>query len=170
MAAGPAECEDAFPIDCKYLAAHHMNHGRPDFMHLAAMPFLHGVGIEPVKVFMIPVHEQGGKGLALQPVHQMLLFLIFPSPIPDPAEISADNDVIILCHLFLLRKYPGVESPEVLVAVAGNVNHFHHFLSDVRVSTVCEAWTAVQKIARREKARLTVQDCRQCPYSLAPSR
>ena len=41
-----------------------------------------------------------------------------------PAEIPANDDKIILCHLFLFREDPRIESPKIPMAVAGYVNHF----------------------------------------------
>ena len=87
------------------------------------MPFFYRVCVEPVEILMVAVHEQCGKGLALQPVTQVLLLLIFSALVPDSAEVSANDYVVFLCHSFLLREYSGAESPEVLVAVSGDINH-----------------------------------------------
>lgn len=81
------------------LPAHQMDDMWTDFMHLSAVPLLHGIFIQRVEVFVIAVYEQNRKRQGFQPVELWIVTLV---TVPDTAEIAADDHVIVLCH-FRLR-------------------------------------------------------------------
>lgn len=68
-------------------------------MHLSAVPLLHWIFLQSVKVLVIAVHEQNRKRQGFQPVELWIVTLV---TVPDTAEIAADDHVIVLCH-FRLR-------------------------------------------------------------------
>ena len=93
-------------------------------MHVSAVPLFHRVFfIQPVEIFMVAVHEQCRKRFLLQPFEQIPFLTVLAALTPNPAEIPADDDKIILRHLLLFREDPRIESPKIPMAVAGNINH-----------------------------------------------
>ena len=123
VAPGTAEGKESFSVNFKHLTTHQMDDRRSDFMHLTPVPFFDRISIQSVKILVISVHKQCGKGLALQPVQNMFLFFTFSARIPYTAKIPADDYEIVLRHFFLLREYAGAESLEILMAIACNINH-----------------------------------------------
>lgn len=68
---------------------------------------------------MVPVHEQGGKGLFLQPVQPIL---IFGASVPQAAEIACDDDAVLSAHLFLLGEVFTSEALEAAMSISCDVN------------------------------------------------
>lgn len=89
-------------------------------MHLSAVPLLHGIFIQSIKVFMITVYEQNRKRQGFQTVELRIVTLV---TVPDTAEIAADDHVIVLGQLRLLRKVLWLKPKWISVKIAGCVNH-----------------------------------------------
>ena len=53
-----AHCEEGAALQLERLPAHQVNDVRADFMHLSAVPLLHGIFVQSIEVFMIAVQEQ----------------------------------------------------------------------------------------------------------------
>ena len=53
--------------------------------------------------------------------------------IPDPAKVAADDDIVILCHLLLLREIRCIESVEFRMRIAGNIYHYSLSLPDISI-------------------------------------
>lgn len=85
MAPGAAHGEEGVSLQVKDLPAHQVDHMRPDWLDLSAVPFLCRVFSQQVEVFMVAADEQRGKGQILQPVQVPLLLL---APVPYAAKIS----------------------------------------------------------------------------------
>ena len=66
---------------------------------------------QPVVVFMVARDEDRGEGLFVQPVQGVSFGGRFDRVcIPYAAEVAADNDNIIFCHVFLVREVFRVQS------------------------------------------------------------
>lgn len=65
---------------------------RTDSVYLAALPFFNRVAVEDIKVLMVSINEDRIPWQGFQPVQPEA---IRTSPIPDAAEITADDDIII---------------------------------------------------------------------------
>lgn len=72
-----AEVEDLSP--------HKVQDMIPRRMDPPAVPLLFRKSVQQAKILMVPVHEQGGKGLFLQPVQPVLVFL---ASVPQASEIA----------------------------------------------------------------------------------
>ena len=81
----PAHGEPGKAAEGEYLSPHQVEDVFPHLMHPASMPFFFRQGIQQGEVLMIPIHEQGGKGLLRQPVQPVL---VFGAAVPQPPEIA----------------------------------------------------------------------------------
>ena len=120
LCAAHREERAALQLEC--LPAHQVNDVRTDFMHLSAVPLLHGIFIQRVEVFMVAVHKQNCKRQGFQPVELRIVALV---AIPNTSEVAADDHVVVLGHLRLLREILRLESEDIAVKIAGCVYHFH---------------------------------------------
>lgn len=87
MGGGPARGEPSEPIDVKYLAPHEVEDMGPHHMDAPAVPLLQGVGVQQGAVLVLPVHEQGGERLGLQPVQLAPICLLPGHTPPWPPQI-----------------------------------------------------------------------------------
>ena len=69
-----------------------MEHMGPDAVDLPAVPLLDREGVQQIEVLVVPVHEQCGEGPILQPVQLFRVLLVTG---PYPAEVAADDDIVI---------------------------------------------------------------------------
>jgi len=116
MAPRAAECEDALTADLVDLTAHQMDHRRADPVDLAAVPFFDRHCVQAIVVLVVPVDEQRGKRTVLQPVQPPALLFIFLLA-PNDAEVTGDDQAVILRQTLLLREGLRVELVDVTVAV-----------------------------------------------------
>lgn len=61
MALSTSHREKRAALQLERLPAHQMDDMWTDFMHLSAVPLLHGIFIQRVEVFVIAVYEQNRK-------------------------------------------------------------------------------------------------------------
>ena len=123
VAPDTAEGEEGFPVDAENLPPHEVQDGRPDLVHLSAVPLADRERVKPVKVLMVSVYEQRRKILLFQPVQPVILFAVLRIGAPDPAEIAEDDDVILLRHFFLFGESSCFESPEICVRITCDIDH-----------------------------------------------
>ena len=91
-----------------------------DAVDCSTLPLVDGKFTEPIEVFVVPVHKEGGKRLFLQPVEPVCL----PGGIvPHAPEIACDDRIVAAAHLLLLWEIFGVKPLEAAVGVAGNIDH-----------------------------------------------
>ena len=88
-----AEGKEGFFLYGKNLSAHQVVHVFIELMNASAVPFLHRVLLQQVKVFMCAVHKRNGIFFLSQFFQE--LFLLFPA-FPQHAEIAADYQGIPL--------------------------------------------------------------------------
>ena len=122
MALCAAHCEEGAALQLERLPAHQMDDMWTNFLHFPAVPLLHGIFAQSIKVFMVSIHEQNRKRQGLQPVKLRIVALV---AVPDTAKIAADDHVVILRHLGLLRKVLWLKPEAVPVKITGCINHFH---------------------------------------------
>ena len=115
MTAGAAHGKDPFPTNLVDLAPRQMQDAGADHLNPSAMPLLNGASMKQIEVLMVPIHEQSRKRPVLQPVKHLLLRL---AAVPDPTEVAADDHIIILAQVFLLREGSGGKPAEVSVGVS----------------------------------------------------
>ena len=120
MGGSAAHGEEGDSIDLKYLPTHQVKHMGPDIVDFSSLPLVDGKFSEPIEVFVVPVHKEGGKRLFLQPVEPVCL----PGRIvPHAPEIACDDRIVATAHQLLLREIFGVEPLEAAVGVAGDIDH-----------------------------------------------
>ena len=107
-----------------------MQYRGSDFMHFSTMPVFNRISIKPVKIFVVPIHEQRRKWFFFQPVEQMFFFFIFFFKTPYSAKIPTDNHIILFGHSFLFRKILSIKSPVFTMTISCNIYHLKHFLSN----------------------------------------
>ena len=122
MALCAAHHEEGAALQLERLPARQVNDVQADFVYFAAVPLLHGIFAQSIKVFMVSIHEQNRKRQGLQPVKLRIVTLV---AVPDAAKVATDDHVVVFGHLRLLQKVLRLESENVSVKVAGCVNHFH---------------------------------------------
>ena len=122
MALCAAHCEERAALQLERLTAHQVNDVRANSMHLSSVPFLHGIFVQHIEVFMIAVQEQDSERQGFQSVELRIVALI---AMPNKSCIAADDHVVVFRHVGLLWKILRLESESVSVKVAGCVNHFH---------------------------------------------
>jgi hypothetical protein len=92
----------------------------PDVVDFPSLPLVDGKFTEPIEIFVVSVHKEGGKRLFLQPVEPVCL----PGRIvPHAPEIACDDHIVAAAHLLLLWEISGVKPLEAAVSVAGNIDH-----------------------------------------------
>lgn len=83
------------------LAPHQMQDAGAYGLYQAAVPLADWIVAEQIIVFMVSADEQRGKGPGLQPVQPLLLRI---AAIPDTAEVSTDDEVILFGQVTLLME------------------------------------------------------------------
>ena len=68
---------------------------------------------------MVPIHEQGGEGLLVQPVQPILIFL---ASIPQSSKITRYDYIVLSDHLLLLWEVFAPKALEVAVSITRNIN------------------------------------------------
>ena len=116
-----AHGEEAVTLQLEDLAAHQVQHVRPNAMHLAAAPLRYGVSRQRVIVFMIAADEYQREGQAFQPVQR---FIVAAVAKPHTPEVSGADHNVLLCHPRLFGKVFWFESLKISVEVAGHKYHF----------------------------------------------
>ena len=107
-------------LQLEYLPTEEMDHVRTDTLDLSAVPLFHRIFCQPVKILMVAGNKQEGEGQLLQPVQ----LAAFPfAAVPDPAEIAADDDKIILGHILLFREVFLLKSFKIPMGISGDVDH-----------------------------------------------
>ena len=120
-------------------------------MHLAAAPLRYGVSRQRVIVFMIAADEYQREGQAFQPVQR---FIVAAVTKPHAAEVSGDDDRVILCHVSLFREVFLLEPCKISVTVASYINHANFLL--LGWSTVCSISTPLRKVTLMRLSARTV--------------
>lgn len=87
VAAGPSHGENPFPIKVKHLPTLQQEYRGADAANFSAVPILQRIGPQGVIVFVVPCHEQGGKGPALQEVQSLIIPAV---SIPHATHVSAN--------------------------------------------------------------------------------
>lgn len=95
----------------------------PDKLHLATVPLLNRKSFQQIEVFVVAGYKQHRKRQTLQPVQCLTLFF---ASVPYSAEVAADDDIVVLCHVFLFGKVLGMEAKEVAVGISGCKDHVAH--------------------------------------------
>ena len=102
---GTAEGKEGFTLYRVDLATHQMINTVPDTVRLTAVKrHRFKFTVQAVKIFVVAVNEYGSKGLFIERLKPLIFRAAVGVGIPDTAEISADDDNIVFCHVLLLRK------------------------------------------------------------------
>lgn len=104
MALCAAHCEEGTALQLERLPTHQVNDVWADFMHHSAVPLLHWIFLQSVKVLVIAVHEQNRKRQGLQPVKLRIVALV---AVPDASEVAAGDHVVVLVISDCSGKYCG---------------------------------------------------------------
>ena len=122
MALCAAHCEEGTALQLERLPTHQVNDVWADFMHHSAVPLLHWIFLQSVKVLVIAVHEQNRKRQDFQPVELRIVALV---TVPHKPCIAADDHVVVFGHLRLLWKVLWLKPESVSMKITGCINHFH---------------------------------------------
>ena len=114
MATGPTYGENPLSADVIKLAPHQVQNTGADGLYQAAVPLADWVAAEQIEIFMIPAYEQCGKGPGCQPIQPLLLRI---AAIPDTAEVSTDDEVILFGQVTLLMECCRQEPAEIAVRI-----------------------------------------------------
>jgi hypothetical protein len=120
-----AHGEESFSFNLKDLSPHQVNYMGAYKMDISFVPLLDGKSIQTVKIFVVSINEKSGKRLLLQPI-QPVFFLGRIRPYSP--EVSSNDNIVAVPHLFLLGKAAGGEPVEVTMGIASNINHDYAFL------------------------------------------
>ena len=115
-----AHGEEGDSTDLEYLPAHQVEHMGANIVDFPSLPLVDGKLTEPIEVFVVPVHKEGGKRLFLQPVEPVCLL---GRIVPHAPEIACDDRIVAAAHLLLLWEIFGVKPLEAAMGVAGNIDH-----------------------------------------------
>jgi hypothetical protein len=116
-----AHGEEAAAFQLEDLAAHQMQHMRANAVYPASVPLVHGVSFQCVIVFVVTADEGKREGQAFQPVQR---FIVAAVTKPHAAEVSCDDDRVILRHVSLFREVFLLKPCKISVAVTGHKYHF----------------------------------------------
>ena len=116
-----AHGEEAVTLQLEDLAAHQVQNMGTNAVYLTAVPLRNRVSFQRVIVFMVAADEYQREGQTFQPVQR---FIVAAVTKPHAAEVTGDNDRVILRHVRLFREAFRLETPEVSVAIAGHKYHF----------------------------------------------
>ena len=83
-------------------------------LHQTAMPLADWIATEQIIVFVVSTGEQRGKGAGLQPIQPPLLRI---AAIPDTAEVSTDDEVILFGQVTLFGEGRRMEPTEIAVRI-----------------------------------------------------
>ena len=95
MAFCAAHGEKAFALDIKKLSSHKVDNAWGDSVYLSAMPIFHRVSVQKVEILVIAVNKEGGEWSVIKLASPPHIFLIV---VPHKSEISANYNIIVLCH------------------------------------------------------------------------
>ena len=109
-----AHGEEAAAFQLEDLAAHQMQHMRANAVYPASVPLVHGVSFQCVIVFVVTADEGKREGQAFQPVQR---FIVAAVTKPHAAEVSCDDDRVILRHVSLFREVFLLKPCKISVAV-----------------------------------------------------
>jgi hypothetical protein len=138
VAAGAAHGKYPLSADVIKLAPHQMQDAGAYGLYQAAVPLADWIVAEQIIVFMVSADEQRGKGPGLQPVQPLLLRI---AAIPDTAEVSTKDEVILFGQVTLLMECCRQEPAEITVRITGYKNG--HFFSPFSIhSTSCSSTTS----------------------------
>ena len=141
MAFCAAHGEEAAALQLEDLAARQVQHMRTNTVYLATVPIVHRISFQRVIVFMVAADEGKREGQTFQPVQR---FIVAAVAKPHAAEVSCDDDHIVLRHPSLLREVFRLEAPEVSVGISGHIDHANFLL--LGWSTVCSISTPLRKV------------------------
>lgn len=116
VTAGSTHGKDPFSADGIKLAPHQMQDTGANGLYQTAVPLADWVTAEQIEIFMIPAYEQRGKRPILQPIQPSLLRI---AAIPDAAEVSTDDEVILFGQFTLFGEGHRMEPTEIAVRITG---------------------------------------------------
>ena len=106
-----AEGEDLSPHQVQDVFPHHMDP--------TAVPLSLRERVQQGKILVVSIYEQRGKGLFLQPVQPILVFM---APIPQPSKVACDDHIVLTAHVFLLGEVSASKPLEAAVGVTRDVD------------------------------------------------
>ena len=112
-----AEHEIALVLDVVDFSPHQVHEVSLDHLRAPAMPFAFLIRGQQIVVLVPTIQEQQRVGQRPQPLEDFFLAAV---PIPDEAEIAADNQGIPFFHLPHIGRGQAGQIP---MQVAGDVNH-----------------------------------------------
>ena len=95
MAFCTAHGEKAFALDIEKLSSHKVDNAWGYSVYLSSMPVFYGISVQEVEILVIAVNKEGGERSVVKPASPPHILLII---VPYKSEISANYNVIILCH------------------------------------------------------------------------